>query len=109
MTKKVEIGKVEYFQFFIEDGSGIYQFAVQSPFDPEPKVCESPLYLIKFPVKAGTSWEGRGETFLTTITGKSVNLKCTIESIDDVVTVPAGIFKNCLRIKRHGETGKIKS
>lgn len=36
----------------------------------------------------------------------SVTLKSTIESVDEVVTVPAGTFKGCVRVKSVGTTKK---
>ena len=37
----------------------------------------------------------------------SVPIKSTIESIDEVVTVPAGTFKECLKIKSIGFAKKV--
>jgi hypothetical protein len=83
-----------------KDAQGIYKFATQSPKDVSPKILKTPNYIIKYPIKIGTSWEIEARSKL--LNDALVMLKATIEAIDDVVTVPAGTFKNCLRIKTEG-------
>jgi hypothetical protein len=73
--------------FVGEDGECIYMFGRQARIDAEPEIFTRPYCLIKRPVRVGTAWEIEGY-------GRSV-----IESIDDVVRVPAGTFKGCVRIK----------
>jgi ribosomal protein L40E len=88
--------KYEYFLTFVtKDTQGIYEFATQSSKDVSPKILKTPNYIIKYPIKIGTSWEVEAWN-------APEILKMTIEAIDDVVTVPAGTFKNCLRIKGEG-------
>ncbi|MEA3458526.1 MAG: hypothetical protein U9R21_07610, partial [Candidatus Thermoplasmatota archaeon] len=57
-------------------------------------------YEFKTPYFAGRTWEDEGKTifFAREI---SVTTTVTIEKIDDVVTIPAGTFENCLRVKSH--------
>jgi hypothetical protein len=75
------------FTFMGDDGKCTYLFGNQELADREPQIFKSPLCLIKYPVQVGRAWEQKGH-------GSSV-----IESIDDVVTVPAGTFRGCIRIK----------
>jgi hypothetical protein len=61
---------------------------------------KTPNYIIRYPIKIGTSWEVKARSKL--LNNAPGILKKTIEAIDDTVTVPAGTFKNCLRIKGEG-------
>jgi len=89
-----------FFSFIGKDVQGIYEFAFQSPEDVSPKILKSPNYIIRYPIKIGTSWEVEARSKL--LNDAPMILKTTIEAIDDIVTVPAGTFKNCLRIKAEG-------
>jgi hypothetical protein len=73
--------------FVGEDDSGIYILGTQDLEGMELQIFRPPQYLIKNPLRVGTAWEREGQ-------GSSV-----IESADEVVTVPAGTFKRCVRIK----------
>ena len=86
------------FWFYIEDQSGVYEFAYQYPEDVEPKTIHD--YIIKYPIKVGNIWqEIETSSFKPKI---SIPVKSTIESINEVVTVPAGTFEGCLKIKTIG-------
>jgi hypothetical protein len=88
--------------FIVDDDTGIYDFAKQSPGDPEPRLLSAPYYqYVQKPVAVGTTWEDQSETTLLPKT-VSVQRRCTIDMIDDVVTVPAGTFKNCVRVRCAG-------
>ena len=53
----------------------------------------------------GNSWqETKTSSFKPRI---SIPIKSTIESINEVVTVPAGTFKGCLKIKSIGSAEKV--
>jgi ribosomal protein L40E len=98
---KDETNTITYFFAFIaKDPQGIYIFATQSPKEVSPEILKTPKYIIKYPIKIGTSWEVEAQSKL--LNDAPVILKVTIEAIDDIVTVPAGTFKNCLRIKGEG-------
>ena len=86
------------FTFLVEDNNGIYEFARQSPEDIEPIIFPSANYVIKYPIQVGTTWN-------FTDFDNSVTFKCTIEKIDEVVTVSAGTFKGCVMVKRIGSEG----
>ena len=85
-----------------EDVHGIYSRRRSS---------EEKTYLIKYPLKIGTYWYSKKETSLASPLSynKDVVLKNTIEALNDVVTVPAGTFRNCIKIKGEGilETGQL--
>ena len=89
-------------QYTHENKIGACEFATQSPSDAEPKISENPRYFFKYPIKPGTTWQHEMKTFL--LEKKiDVNCKITIESIEDTVTLPAGTFVNCLKIKYYGK------
>ena len=91
------------FLFYVKDQNSIYEFASQKPEDVEPKIFHD--YIIKYPIKVGNSWQ---ETETSSLEPRiSVPIKSTIESIDEVVTVPAGTFKECLKIKSIGFAEKV--
>jgi hypothetical protein len=91
------------FLFYVKDQNSIYEFASQKPEDVEPKIFHD--YIIKYPIQVGNSWQ---ETETSSLEPRiSVPIKSTIESIDEVVTVPAGTFKECLKIKSIGFAEKV--
>ena len=69
-------------------------------------------YVLKFPIEIGTNWESISKTFLilrryayfdyraTT----NFNIKYEITSLNQTVSVPAGKFKDCIKITGTGET-----
>ena len=93
------------FSFITEDSSGIYEFASQGPGDVEPEIRSTPDYIIKYPIKVGTTWHHEAETSLLKEKA-SLTVKSTIESVDEAVTVPAGTFKGCVKVRARGATKK---
>lgn len=77
-----------------EDNDGVFVLAIQSAQDIEPKFSEQPSYLLKNPIKQGTTW-------------KDNNMDNKIESINDDITVPAGTFNKFIRIKTSTNKGEI--
>ena len=53
---------------------------------------------LKFPIAQGNNWN-----MATKVGNSTLNLTLTIESVSDEVKVPAGTFKDCLKIKQVGE------
>ncbi len=90
--QKMDIEGRILFCFIIEDSNGIYTFALQPSGAVEPVIAPFPAYKIKYPIKVGTTWDA--------------GIKLTIESIDEVVTVSAGTFKGCVKIKGIGAIKK---
>ena len=103
--QKVELAGQTHFVFIAEDDNGIYEFAEQSPGSVEPQIKDSPAYLMKYPIKANNTWEEKTKTSLLK-QNLSITLKSTIESTDETVTVPAGTFKSCLKVKGTGAAKK---
>jgi hypothetical protein len=90
--------------FFSEDQGGIFLFAKQTPDMETPKVLEK-SYLISYPIKVGNKWH---EESMTNLLNKDVPISLTdsIESINETVEVPGGLFHNCLKIINFGTTKK---
>jgi hypothetical protein len=90
--------------FIVDDDTGIYDFAKQSSRDSVPQMLSVPYYqYVQKPVALGTSWEDKSQTVLFAKT-VSVQRRCTIDMVDDHATVPAGTFKNCIRVRCAGST-----
>jgi len=78
--------KAFVYLFYVIENDSIYISAIQTAKDKKPRVYSEPVYVIKTPIKVGTSWENRAN-------------KGVIESINETVTVPAGTFNGCIRLK----------
>jgi len=90
--------------FLVEDSTGIYDFAKQSSSDIDPQILTTPYYYyVKNPASLGTNWEEKSQTTML-MQNVSFLRRCVIEKIDDVITVLAGTFKDCVRIKCTGST-----
>jgi hypothetical protein len=81
------VPRITFFVANHEDG--ICLLAAQPSNRREPEVLDTPDYFIKEPLEVGTTWMYKDVTM-------------TIEAINESVTVPAGTFEGCLRIKRTG-------
>jgi hypothetical protein len=94
--------------YFVLDETGYYRYAEQTEEMVEPKVLSSPKYQFKAPFALNASWEEEGNTLLmrTRVSGTFV---VVVEKIDDVVTVSAGSFENCLRLKSSCEVTNSKN
>jgi hypothetical protein len=95
--KKWNFGGASKYYLIGTDDSGVYRYGEQESENSEPIVTKPKVYYLKNPISNGTTWDINtklGEDNLT------VNL--TIESISDSVSVPAGTFKDCLKIKHVG-------
>lgn len=99
--KKRADGRTEYFQK--REGS-VYRF------DPETKTS---TLILKGPVELGTSWHSPSRIRFLEVTGafeqtynrrikQAIDMEYRIDSIDDIVTVPAGKFSNSIRVKGTG-------
>jgi len=92
----------EDLMFIVDDDTGIYDLAKQSSADSKPQMLTAPYYqYVQKPVTLGTNWEDKSQTMMFPKT-VSVPRRCTIDMVDDVVTVPAGTFKNCIRVRCAG-------
>lgn len=80
--------------FLAEDSDGIYVFAAQSKRGAEGKFTPK-YYILKNPIRVGAKWSTPSP-----ISGNpTMNATSMVESVDESVTVPAGTFDKCVRIK----------
>ncbi len=97
--QKVEtqvLGQSQFsFGYEAEDENGIYTFAEQGSNDVEPKLKDAPVYSLKKPLRVGNSWD----TTSVLEGGRSVPGKARVESVDEVVDVPAGTFEGCVKVR----------
>jgi len=96
--RKWELGGTTFIELMKKDDSGIYRYAEQAGENAPPSLITPIECHLKFPIAQGNSWN------MATKLGKSpVSISLTIESVSDDVKVPAGTFKDCLKIKQVGE------
>jgi hypothetical protein len=95
--RKWDMGGMVKYHLMATDSMGIYRYGVQQDENSEPVLTKPKAYSLRDPVAAGTTWDlpsKMGEDELT------INL--TVESSTDSVTVPAGTYKDCVKIKHVG-------
>jgi hypothetical protein len=95
--RKWDLGGHIFIEFMEKDNAGVYRYAEQvgekgSPTLITPKECH-----LRFPVSEGNSW-----TMSTKVGNSALNVTFTIESVAENVTVPAGTYRDCLKIKQAG-------
>lgn len=101
-------GKSSFIDFIVADDSGVYVFARQRLADLEPEILKSPSYILKNPIQVGTTWEINYKICLVANNIPCI-LKETIESKNETVTVPAGTFKDCVKLKAIGYAQNINT
>lgn len=85
-------GEVIFFEFIGIDEEGMFIYAEQSSNIPELQVLGYRNYFIKHSLKVGDNWQCNHE---------SHNSRSSLVSME-TITVPAGNFDNCLKIKVEG-------
>jgi len=96
--RKWELGGATFIELMKQDDTGVYRYAEQSGENAPPSLITPIECHLKFPIAQGNSWN------MATKLGKSpLSISLTIESVSDEVKVPAGTFKDCLKIKQVGE------
>jgi len=79
--------------FVFADTNGASALAVQTPAEAGPRVLRNPACFLKYPAKPGLNW------FCPALDDPDQQGSYMIEAVDDVVTVPAGTFKSCVRVR----------
>lgn len=92
-----------------KDATGIYRVATKHELEDEPVKDPAPRYVLKAPFVVGTEWQATTVPYLLARRqgfplevrheGKAVTMRYEIEATDDAVTVPAGRFEHCLRVR----------
>jgi hypothetical protein len=96
--RKWELGGTTFIELMKKDDSGIYRYAEQPGENAPPSLITPIECHLKFPVAQGNSWN-----MATKLGNSTLSISLTIESVSDEVKVPAGTFKDCLKIKQVGE------
>ena len=96
--RKWELGGSTFIELMKKDDTGIYRYAEQKGEQAPPSLITPMECHLKFPVAEGSSWN-----MATKLGNSTVNVSLTIESLSDEVKVPAGTFKDCVKIKQVGE------
>ncbi len=100
--QRADISQQSQFTFMAEDNTGLYEYARQTAGAVEPEILSTPVYYLKSPLKAGATWDGETETSL--LRRKiSISTKVSVEAMQDIVTVPAGTFDDCVKTKTLGK------
>jgi hypothetical protein len=94
------------------DPTGIYRVASRHELQPEPVKDAAPRYVLKEPLAVGTEWQAPTVAYLLKRTqgyppelrneGKPVAMRYAIEALQETVTVPAGRFERCVRVRGSG-------
>jgi hypothetical protein len=95
--RKWEVGESVRTFFIAKDDFGVYRYAEQMTATAEPKIITPKVYYLKNPVDKGTYWE------ISTRMGEDdLKVNVGIESINEKVMVPAGTYKECVKLKHEG-------
>jgi len=102
--------------YYLDSEEGIYYLGSINDKKIKPEFNNDKQLVIPEPLVANKKWEQSTTTKLLKKTGPpqktvfeifaKVDLEAKIESLDDVVSVPAGIFKNCMKITMSGSSFK---
>ncbi len=96
--RKWELGGSTFIELMKQDETGTYRYAEQKGEQAPPNLVTPMECHLKFPIAEGSSWNMAAK-----LGNSTVNVSLTIESLSDEVKVPAGTFKDCLKIKQVGE------
>src|SRR3989339_602274 len=96
--RKWELGGSTFIELMKQDETGVYRYAEQKGESAPPSLITPMECHLRFPLAEGSSWEMAAK-----VGNSTVNLSLTMESLSDEVKVPAGTFKDCLKIKQVGE------
>lgn len=90
------------------DKTGVYRIASRNPLDRHTLADEPHRYVLQRPYAVGTQWQNLTTAYVLQRrsevpkeirrTHKPFAMTYTIESMDDGVTVPAGSFRQCMRV-----------
>jgi hypothetical protein len=91
------------------DETGVYRVASKSDLDDEPKPDKPVRYVLKTPLTTGTTWQASTTAYLLRRRQEfppeirhshpAIPMTYSVDATDQVVKVPAGEFKGCLRVR----------
>lgn len=95
--RKWEVGGGVRYYFIAKDDGGVYRYAEQKGEAGQPQILTPKVYYLKNPVDNGTTWD-----IATKMGEDDVKVNITVESIRETVQVPAGTYKECVKLKHEG-------
>jgi hypothetical protein len=99
--ERIQVGNDTRMVYVAVDDRGVYRHAAKSAEQAEPIVEAAPAYVLDYPLKMGKTWKGRTHPTLLEL-DVSIPFESTVESTDASVSVPAGDFTDCVKIKTIG-------
>jgi hypothetical protein len=96
--RKWELGGSIFIELMKQDETGVYRYAEQKGETAPPSLITPMECHLRFPIAEGGSWN-----MAVKLGNSTVNVSLTIESLSDEVKVPAGTFKDCVKVKQVGE------
>jgi hypothetical protein len=96
--RKWDLAEHVFIEFMEKDDSGIYRYAEQAGDQGTPTLVSPKEYHLRFPINEGDSWN-----MSTKMGNSTLNVACTMESVSENVTVPAGAYKDCLKVQVGGD------
>ncbi|HZO81620.1 MAG TPA: hypothetical protein VFB33_07970 [Candidatus Binataceae bacterium] len=96
-------GEKTFTEYYAAQPEGIRYVARESPDGLEPHLDDN-SWVIKYPIKVGTIWREVDRT----LDGTVFFAKTMIESVSDKITVPAGTFTACVRVRETGIASPLK-
>lgn len=87
-------GSQTYMAYFHPDGDGVWFWALKSDKEDRPQPLPQPFYYLKNPLESGTAW------------GERDGPRGRLESVSDTLSVPAGSFRNCIKVNLTFPAGK---
>jgi hypothetical protein len=97
VPRKWDMGGAVKYVLVGRDEGGIYKYGEQKAENAAPVLTTPKEYYIKYPIAERSAWET-----VTNLGEARIKLTLTLESITEAVTVPAGTYKDCLKIKQAG-------
>ena len=99
--RKSQAGESTTYFLIGSDDWGIYRYGEQKSEESEPIITQPKDFYLRNPISLGTTWD----TY-TKLDDNDLTITLVIESLSDEVTVPAGTFKDCVKIKHTGSNQK---
>jgi len=103
--QRMEFGGSTIIRYFAEVHDGVGLIAEQRPGAAEPKLSDPPDLMIPYPIRLGQTWDSNQKTEVID-RGTSIQTVESVESTADTITVPAGTFHSCLRVRGGGTIKK---
>ena len=98
--------------YYSKNKNGIFREGIQFKRESPIIFEKNKKYVLKYPIKIGTKWNSVSKTFLIIRRYAYFDYRATtmfdinyeIKSLTETIKVPAGNFKNCVKVVGKGET-----